>query len=117
MRPDACAACGHGPTCRLVAEILALYGFTFRTNRRGQCYFQGTALWRGECVACCLGRPELTAPLDGLGDPVWVGYYGTDETGDMLFDELSPSLADFLTQQFCRAGTGIAQADTVLGGD
>lgn len=114
---EQCATCANGPACRLVAEILALYGFAFRTNRRGQCYFRGTALWRGECVSCCLGRPELSAPLGDLGDPVWVGYYGTDEAGDMLFDERAPSLADFLKRQFHRAEPGIAAASPLPTGE
>lgn len=96
MSRDACATCRNGAACRLVAAILSRYGFSFCTNRRGQCYFCGTALWQGQCVHCRLGRPELAAPLDNLGDAVWVGYYGTDEAGDMLDDELAPSLVDFL---------------------
>ncbi len=91
-----CISPGRCKSCIRVAELLSRYGFAYCKNHRGQCYFCGKIMWKGECVNCCLGHPELTEPIEDPDSTVWVGYYGTDESGDMLIDEFSPSLVEFL---------------------
>ena len=99
-------------SCGYVAALLAYHGFSYCKNHRGQCYFCKKIMWKGECVNCCLGRPELSAPIDDPNSSLWVGYYGTDESGDMLYDEMSPSVIEFLKRNFTGLLTSSLQPKT-----
>lgn len=96
-----------GDESRVIAGLLSGYRYRAVANRRGQCYYQGTILWKGAPVHCRLGVGDLSRLPDDLYEEVWSGYYDAREPDSMLFDETHANVFAFIKRHHLpRRGQG-----------